>query len=327
MGRPLTPPRFEPQGREMDLDDIFTLANGDIKETGPLALQRKDNSTYRKKSRDYTAEREALCAQSEYSKINVAEVLAATEDAAQVAEKTEGAAAPVLRPSGPSTEELAIVDMKTMPSASTKTKADEAVMIPNEFIHSLVLMANRMYGEIQPTSVRINTFLEKHIESKAKEVEMGLPDHIAVYKNDEAVRAIFDKFHARLQRFFKYFTDQNPDLDITRSLHVKKSSSEIDLEEWMLMCTQCDVIGSGTSYAKMVDLFVRSNQREVNQFISGEMPDAENIKHMSLTFDDFLGALLATTGLKLEVETKKLTVSQRLEILIDDILASGPKKF
>jgi len=50
------------------------------------------------------------------------------------------------------------------------------------------------------------------------------------------------------------------------------------------------------------------------------MADAERIKLMGLSFDEFLNALLATTGLKLANEQKKTTVPARLEQLIEDLL-------
>ena len=84
------------------------------------------------------------------------------------------------------------------------------------------------------------------------------------------------------------------------------------------------LLGDGISFAKVLELFVRCNQDELENYGTGDMPDPTDIKAMALDFHEFTTALLATAALKQKTggDFPKL-----LDTFIEGILLSGPKHF
>ena len=82
--------------------------------------------------------------------------------------------------------------------------------------------------------------------------------------------------------------------------------------------------GDGISFAKVLEMFVRCNQDELEEYGTGNMADPTAIKAMALDFQEFTAALLATAALKQKTggDFPKL-----LGTFIEGILLSGPKHF
>merc|ERR1712216_457976 len=96
---------------------------------------------------------------------------------------------------------------------------------------------------------------------------------------------------------------------------------EIDCVEWMKMCRDCDIIDANISFAKVLGIFLRCNQQELFDYF-GDDANPEDVRNMSLEYDEFIRAVVATANLQ---PSKKKTdpFVKKLQPFLDKLLAKA----
>jgi len=204
-----------------------------------------------------------------------------------------------------------------------KIDMDTKVMVSNEFVHALTLMADKTHPDVKLVDQRLEKFLHHRLRPIANGVDLGMPSVVTSHKDTPAVQAVFDTFTNRLQRFYRHYTTHRP--DVTRSY--KKDHDCIDCYEWMMACHDCGVIRGGISFSKLLDIFVRCNQQELDSYCQDSVADPDSIKGMALTYDEFCNAVLTTAAMGLQGQDLDTRLGPQLETLVTNMLSDGPRKF
>jgi len=214
----------------------------------------------------------------------------------------------VKRPKG--TEEAT----KKAPSKDTgKAVANEQqVMMPDEFVEAVIRLTNRVCGpkKIRPLHRRLEYMFNKHFTGIAYDVDYSAPTAPGLNVPGSEATLLIERYQESLPKLFA---------------HYNGGDDSIDCVEWMLMCKDCKIIDASTSFSKIMDLFVRCNQEELEEYFTC-MEDPENIREMSLEFDEFLQAIVATAYLSAG-KKKTDTFGDKLQHLIEKMLSQVLKTF
>merc|ERR1711865_780057 len=99
----------------------------------------------------------------------------------------------------------------------------------------------------------------------------------------------------------------------------------IDCVEWMQLCRESAVIDANVSFSRVLEIFVRCNQEEVVDYLTA-MPNPSEPRDMSMEFDEFCEAVVATAYLR-PPKKKSDPFSKQLDNFIELMLSNGTKKF
>ena len=117
---------------------------------------------------------------------------------------------------------------------------DNKTVAPNEFVHSMTLLADATYPEIGHPNERLDKFL-CHLDAVAETLDLKPRDEVVAPKTQE-IQAVFDHFNNRLIRLFRHYNDAKPDVQrAPKGRNAKGESDVMDCYEWMMLCQDCKV--------------------------------------------------------------------------------------
>jgi len=93
-------------------------------------------------------------------------------------------------------------------SEMTVIDTDVQSMAPNEYVFALTMLADVMLPEVEQPHMRLEAFLEAHLESIVSPT--GPHESILLYKKDSAVIDVFNQFNSRLKKMFDHYKESNP---------------------------------------------------------------------------------------------------------------------
>ena len=71
-----------------------------------------------------------------------------------------------------------------------------------------------------------------------------------------------------------------------------KGAEEVDLVAFMVNAKNCGIVNEHVTLAKLNEIFLHANKQELHAFLS-RMPDPEEIRQMSMDFEEYLDAMVA----------------------------------
>merc|ERR1712070_594166 len=106
--------------------------------------------------------------------------------------------------------------------------------------------------------------------------ETDYEDSAVEGRDSEEVLELIKTHNAKLKKFYKKYGGVN-----------KSGYATIDVIEFMLALKDGKLIDAQLSFSKALDLFVKANQEEIDDYFNG-MPDYKEVTDMSLEFDEFI---------------------------------------
>jgi len=100
------------------------------------------------------------------------------------------------------------------------------------------------------------------------------------------------------------------------------ADAELDAAEYMQIIKGSGLVDSNLSFARMLDIFTRTNVEEVNEFL-GAAPEYEGLEDMKFELDEFVDSMVACAYTKLK-PGKPFT--KCLEKFLLDLLENCSKK-
>ena len=181
----------------------------------------------------------------------------------------------------------------------------------------MVRFADRLFRpSVKSVTRRIQMLMENHLSALGSDFDMTEPEAPGLGVQGSETNQFIDKEFRRLEKCFRHFSGANDS---------GGDDTSIDCVEWMLACKDCQIIDANTSFSKVLEIFVRCNQDELEDYFHG-MPNPEEIREMSLELGEFLHAVCATAMLQ-PAKKKDEPFVKKLERFVEKLLTSGRKKF
>merc|ERR1719446_1668297 len=164
--------------------------------------------------------------------------------------------------------------------------------MPDEFCEALVRLGDKMVveEELKPLTRRIEYMFETYLAPIAEDgFDISLPETPGLGEEESDTNKCIEENYKRIEKCFRHYGGANeagPSAD----------DASIDCVEWMMACKDCKIIDANTSFSKVLEIFVRCNQDELDDYFYG-MPNPEEIREMSLELDEFLHIVCAVAEL------------------------------
>lgn len=195
---------------------------------------------------------------------------------------------------------------------SKNAVAEAQVMMPDEFTQAIVLLSNQFLGDkIRPLVMRLEYMFENHFDAIA-EIDFSPPEAPGLEEEGSETQECLKAYGSQGGRISKCFNHYS-------------GGDSIDCVEWMETCKDCLIIDASTSFSKVLEIFLRCNQEELEEYFT-DMPNPETIAEMSLELDEFILAIVATANLQPKKKPKDTYVN-KLSSFLDKLLCNGTKKF
>jgi len=219
---------------------------------------------------------------------------------------------------------LSNMDVKDGKTVTTGSKIDPSnpanVMMPDEFCEALMRLADKVLRDkVKPLSARIDAMMEEYWEPISNtDLDITEPEAPGLGVEGSDTNACIEENYTRIVKCFNHYGGANDS-------GAAADDSSIDCVEWMMACKECEIIDASTSFSKVLEIFVRCNQDELEDYFYG-MPNAEEIREMNLELEEFLHAVVATAALQ-PAKKKTDPFRKKLDAFLEKLLTGGPRKF
>jgi len=161
------------------------------------------------------------------------------------------------------------------------------VMMMDEFVEAMVRLADRLLRDqdVAPAHKRVQMIFDEYlIPISETDFDISEPECPGLGVEGSDTNKIIEANYKRIEAAFKHYGGANQDGPLA-------DNGSVDCIEWMMACRDCQIIDANLSFSKVLEIFVRCNQDELEDYFYG-MPNPMEIRDMNLELEEFLQVII-----------------------------------